>query len=273
MSSDTDVSIEFNEVRCLQNPRGRGVRWAAGDDRFTFQVDRVARYGVQQGSRVLVSPYAGAVKADIEAFFFGTTMAALLLQRKRLALHGGGIATKAGESVLFSGDSGAGKSTLLATFASQGFSLISDDLTSLEVIDNSLIAHQAYPGLKLSVDALRHLRVSPDEWVAIRPGVQKFRVFQDSFFPTGSRPCALIFIETTNESKSRIVKLSRFEGLERLVNNTYRPKFPGALGVLSELFPIMERICKDCALYLLTRPVFGEAPEATVGRVLSELSW
>ena len=68
--------------------------------------------------------------------------------RGGLALHASAVADPAG-AIAFMGSTGQGKSTLAASFARDGFRVLTDDCLVLEATEGGLVGVPAYPGLRL----------------------------------------------------------------------------------------------------------------------------
>jgi hypothetical protein len=78
----------------------------------------------------------------------------------RLVLHAGAVATPDG-AIAFVGDTGWGKSTLCASFAGQGYPLLSDDGLFVGLTDNNAaIVTAGYAGLRLLPESNRALAIS-----------------------------------------------------------------------------------------------------------------
>jgi hypothetical protein len=115
----------------LEGEAERGVLWQAAKGRFLLEVPSVARYLAEHGRRIDIEPFPGAQSEEIVRFLRMTPLAAALYQRGILALHAAAV-TRGNGAILLAGDSGAGKSALLAALVSQGWTLLSDDLSVLE---------------------------------------------------------------------------------------------------------------------------------------------
>jgi hypothetical protein len=84
----------------------------------------------------------------IRHLFLDQVIPLLLSQRGKLVLHASAVATPEG-AIAFAGMTGMGKSTLTASFAEQGFALLTDDCLLLEERVGELFAIPSYPGLRL----------------------------------------------------------------------------------------------------------------------------
>jgi hypothetical protein len=84
----------------------------------------------------------------IRHLFLDQVIPLLLSRWGKLVLHASAIAAPEG-AVAFAGMTGMGKSTLTASFAEQGFALLTDDCLLLEERGRELFATPSYPGLRL----------------------------------------------------------------------------------------------------------------------------
>ena len=88
-----DVTVEFGKTPdALANPKFNGARYQASPGEFLLRVDGVARYYVQDGCRIIITPETGAGADEILLFLMGSAIGALLHQRNVLVLHAGAIA-------------------------------------------------------------------------------------------------------------------------------------------------------------------------------------
>src|SRR5487761_2719476 len=68
-----DVVIDYGTTpETLADPRIKGVRYQAAPGEFLLRVDNVARYYVQDGSRITIMPESGASEDDILIFLMGS---------------------------------------------------------------------------------------------------------------------------------------------------------------------------------------------------------
>ncbi len=110
----------------------QGVLWQAAPGRFLLKVPKVAKYLVEDGSRVTIEPVLGASQDLLSRFFKMTPLAALMYQRGQLAFHAAAAAPPGAEgdkAILIAGDSAAGKSTLLVGLQQRGWRILADELS------------------------------------------------------------------------------------------------------------------------------------------------
>ncbi|MBF0547626.1 MAG: hypothetical protein HQM08_24515 [Candidatus Riflebacteria bacterium] len=128
-----DVEWLYGETpEHLDNPSFKGAMWEASPGRFLLTVPRVARYLVEDGSRITITIFDGATGNMVNRFLKMTPTAALLYQRNIMALQAAVVVGAAG-AVLLTGNSSSGKSTLLAALVMRGYRMMSDDLAVLDL--------------------------------------------------------------------------------------------------------------------------------------------
>ena len=254
-----DVTIAFgNTPDTLINPQLKGVRFQAGNGEFLLRVDGVARYHVQNGSRITIMPESGADDDDILVFLMGSAMGALLHQRNILVLHAGAIAVNGG-SVLFSGPSGIGKSTLTAGFHQRGYPFLADDVCAITVGNGHPSVIPGFPRLKLWADVLKRLNTDTGSLKTVRWGKDLKKYFLPvENIQKAPVPIKSVFIlETTNTDRMEINALNAGYKIDPIIDNTYRLRFLEGLGGKTEHFRQCAAVAAKAAVYRAVRPKKG----------------
>ncbi len=140
---------------------------------FFLEVKDVARYRVQNGETIQVSPCKNADKASVNLFLEGSTLGALLHQRKMLPFHGSSFVFN-NNGITICGHSGAGKSSVTAAFCQHGAKLINDDITPVIVSNEGTKIYPVKTRIKLWDDALEKLKIKEEGLQRIRPELNKF---------------------------------------------------------------------------------------------------
>jgi hypothetical protein len=251
-----DIIIECgNTPITLANPQFKGVRFQAAQGEFLLCVDNIARYHVQNGSRITIMPENGAKNEDITLFLMGSVMGALLHQRNTLALHAGAIEVN-GKSVIFAGPSGIGKSTLTAGFHRRGFPFLADDVCAIAIYNGHPAVLPGFPQLKLWADTLKKLDTDRNELKSVRwdGNPEKY------FLPVENNRCSpvpvhsVFVLETTNTDKMEITALTGGEKIDPIIYNTYRLRFLKGLGGKTDHFRQCAAIAAKAAVYRVVRP-------------------
>jgi len=236
-----------------------GLRFQAAPGEFLLQVDGVARFHVEGGCRITISPMAGSQEQDILPFLMGSAMGALLQQRQVLVLHASAIEV-GGESVLFCGPSGVGKSTLAASFHKRGFPFLADDLCAITTHAGRPALLPGFPRLKLWADALEQLGTATEGLDRVRWGVELQKFFLPAEnrreSPVPVRSVCILNATNTVEVPERQI-LSGAEKIDPLIRNSYRMRFLEGLGGKKAHFQQCAAIAAAAEVHRVTRPRRG----------------
>lgn len=266
-----DVAIRFGEVP-IGAPEGTtqlGPFLWVGQTRFRLEVPGIARYLVEDGSRITIAPAPGIDEDSIRLFLLGSSFGALLFQRGHMVLHGNAI--RIGDQVLVGiGPSGAGKSTLAAAFARRGYDVLADDVVPLDRDGRVL---PGVPRIKLWRDATDHLGIDATGLDRIRPGMEKFSFPLPGQFTT--QPLPLRWVYMLSNDNAGTIRLDPISGMLRFValkDNTYRHKFLDGMAFKSEHLRLCGRIAGQVRLAKVTRPRGQYALDALVDTILADVA-
>ena len=245
-----DVRLRYGEV-----PQGDGVS-VLEDGTLVLNVEGVADYMVADGREVVIRPAPDSIESDVRLWLFGSVFAALLHSRGVLPLHASGIETDAG-AVLFAGHSGIGKSTLAAAFGQRGYRIISDDVSGIRFPERG--PAEVLPGiarLKLHADTLDALKIDAQGLEPLRPGASKFAYPAHHIQTRRALPLHRVFvIENGDGSEVQVVRLDRVEGLQAILEHTFRDWMLDALGLRTQHFKTAARLAAcGVEFYRVQRP-------------------
>lgn len=257
--NDIDVEIEIADLsglwRELVPPQKKSV---VMKDLYMFQIPSIARFCIENGSRIIVSPFGALNPNDIRLFILGTCMGAVLLQRKVLPLHGSALVID-GKAYCIIGDSGAGKSTLASVFLSKGYRLLTDDIIAVSLSsDNTPLVSPSYPQQKLWRESLKELGMKADGYHSVFKRDNKYAVPVLSKF--SSEPISLAGVcelVKTGDDQIGIQKVERLERLHTLFRHTYRNFLLAGLGLIDWHFRTSAGIVNQIDFFRLSRPVSG----------------
>lgn len=216
-----DVTIRLGEPIEAAEETLENKYYEVRPDSFQLAISGVARYSVDQGSRITIEPVIGAPPAEVRLFLLGSSMGALLYQRGLFPLHGSAVETPWG-AMIFVGEQGAGKSTLAAEFHRRGYRLLSDDVCAVRPAGDRL---EVLP-------ALAHFRVCADAYERLgTPQSGRFDV--DKFVvPMGEGYCphpvflkAIHILADHDDRVPELTVLRGFDRVGRLLENLYRPEY------------------------------------------------
>lgn len=241
-------------------------------DWILFHIYETAIFLIQNGNRILYSPFNGADEDKIRLYILGSCMGAILLQRKILPLHGSAIAID-GKAYAIVGDSGAGKSTLASAFLKRGYKLLSDDVIPVSLSNENVpIVTPSYPQQKLWLESLNHFEMESINFKPLFVREDKFAVPVHSQFVTKQLPLAGVFelIKGDNDE----IDLKPIQNLQRfytLYYHTYRNFFIQRSELMDWHFNISSKMINKIDFYQLRRPTSRFSAHDLVELILTTL--
>jgi hypothetical protein len=220
----------------------------------------------QNGTEIWASWIEPLTLEDTSTYLLGPIMGFVMLLRGVVCLHASAVAI--GENAIaLLGPAGAGKSTTAAAFSDQGYSILAEDVVTLDDRRDHFLVRPAYPCIRLwpsSVKALygteMHLpRLTPNWDKRYLDLTQRPEQFQQK-----PLPLAAIYQlgERCDDQRAPFVELlDRAEGMMSLVANTYATKLMDKQMRARE-FEVLTRVLNNVPLRRVTPHVdAGRIPE------------
>ncbi|MDQ8186268.1 hypothetical protein [Pelagicoccus sp. SDUM812002] len=268
-SEKTDVYIQEAKVPLPSNGQwGEGTDFHAEEGKLLLVVDGVARYLAQGGIEITFERLNDASYDDVRLFLLGSVLGAILMQRRRLVLHGS-VVSSGGKAVAFLGDSGVGKSTLAASLVKAGMALLSDDICSISGIE----VDSGFPQSKLWLDSLDWMGLSENEFRRVRPQFEKRAIPIDlKDFHSSSCPLERIFVLNKTAGRSLVVRdLSGTRKFLGLSEKSYRLQFVEGMGLSRLHFQQIAELAKTVRVTEVIRPSDGMPINRLVSAILENL--
>lgn len=230
-----------------------------------FEAKGRAVFSVQDGSRITVSPAAGADMDCVRLYILGSCMGVLLMQKKILPLHGSALVL-GNQAYALVGRSGAGKSTLASYLLDQGHLLVSDDVIPVMVQGGQPLAIPGYPQQKLWQQSLDYMGMNSSLYRPLFERETKFAVpvhdrFQDEPLPLGG---VFELAVTEAEGPVTVEPISGMERFHMLFNHTYQKAMVDRIGIREWHFGLLASFVNRLPMFRLTRPQQGfSAPQQT----------
>ena len=228
---------------------------------FRLDVPGVARYRVEDGSRIFIEPRPNVPLDKVRLFLLGSVMGALLYQRGFFPLHGSAVETPWG-AMIFVGNQGAGKSTLAAQFLRNGYRLLSDDVCAVAPVSRGFQVLPALAQFRLCADAFE--RFGPVS--TARFDVDKFLVpMGDSYCPHPVPLTAIHILEDHDEQSPGFQIVRGFDRVQRLLENLYRPHYLKGQETQRDLMRLAGQIAAAASVVSVTRRRNPDELNALVG--------
>jgi hypothetical protein len=188
-------------------------------DQTQFAVDRL-------GSEVWATWSEPLTLADTATYLLGPVLGFVMLLRGIVCLHASAIAI-GDEAIALLGPAGSGKSTTAAAFAERGYSVLAEDMVTLDDRCDRFLVRPGYPCIRLWPAAVKALYGSETYLPRLTPNWDKCYLELSERFQAKPLPLAAIYHlgERHHDTRAPYVEtLDRMEGLMALVANTYATK-------------------------------------------------
>lgn len=166
---------------------------------------------------------------DTATYLLGPVMGFVLVLRGLVCLHASAIVVAEGAIALV-GPAGAGKSTTAAAFSARGFSVLAEDVVTLDDRGDRFFVRPAYPCIRLWPASAASLYGSRSALPPLTPNWDKCYLDltqQSGQFENTPRPLAAIYLlsERSDDPEAPLVQtLDQTQGLIELIANTYGTK-------------------------------------------------
>ncbi len=270
--NECDVTIERSDGPLLSMELVPGDVFVSKKDQVLFRVPNAGIFLIQDGKRIIFSPFDGADEDEIRLYILGTCMGAILLQRKIIPLHGSAIAIN-GKVYAIVGDSGAGKSTLASAFLQRGYQLLSDDVIPVSLSNAEVpIVTPAYPQQKLWLESLNHFGMDSAHYQRLFVRDTKFAIPVESQFANEPLPLAGIFeLVKGDYPEIAIQPIEKMQRFYTVYSHTYRNFFIQGLGLMEWHFDMSSKMMNKIHVHRITRPTTRFTANELVELILTTL--
>jgi hypothetical protein len=163
---------------------------------------------------------------DTATYLLGPVMGFVMLRRGIVCLHASAIAV-GDKSIALLGPAGSGKSTTAAAFSDRGYSVLAEDVVTLDDGGDRFWVRPGYPCIRLWPASVKALYGSESHLPKLTPNWDKCYLDLTERFHPRPLPLAAIYHlgERRYDTKAPFVQsLDRSEGLLSLIANTYATK-------------------------------------------------
>ena len=248
-----DVTLQLSPVNPqLDALEAEGVLWRSGAGRFIIEVPEVARYLAVNGVSLCVESLPGSCDEKIAYYLKMAPMAAIIFQRRLVALHAS-VITDGNRTILITGDSGAGKSSLAAALMLRGWLVLADDLAvvSLDSTGKPVI-HPTFPELVLRKDVSAWLGIDTTQLPS--PGESRFRLASKHQFTTQLPLSAIYQLSLHNREDVERTELENSRAFHILREHLYNSRIAEATLDKGAYLRIAAAIAQYIPIFRLQRP-------------------
>jgi hypothetical protein len=166
---------------------------------------------------------------DTATYLLGPIMGFVMLLRGVVCLHASAVAIN-DQAIAILGPAGSGKSTTAAAFSSRGYSVLAEDVVTLDDRKDQFLVRPAYPCIRLWPASVKALYGNENHLPKLTPNWDKCYLDLTELpeqFQHHSLKLAAIYLlapRVDNPAAPFIETLDKSEGLMSLVANTYASK-------------------------------------------------
>lgn len=220
-----------------------------------FEIDNVASYYIKNGNEVIVEPWKGANRQEINLYLMCSCLGFIMLQREKVAIHGGVMKIN-DKAIIITGNRGAGKSTLTTALRLKGYKFIADDVAATN-IDNKVMINPGFPYQKLCRDTMNKMNYDKSKFKMYNcDSNEKYMIPALDSFERKDTPLSIIIeIKVDDINEVKLIKVTGFEKLNNIIKNIYRGEFSGLMGGRTPKY-IKKCACiaKNIDYYQIIRP-------------------
>ncbi|HEY0365929.1 MAG TPA: hypothetical protein VGC73_05600 [Pyrinomonadaceae bacterium] len=190
---------------------------------------------------------------DTTTYLLGPVMGFVMLLRGVVCLHASAVAI-GDKAIALLGPAGSGKSTTAAAFAERGYSVLAEDVVTLDDRGDQFLVRPGYPCIRLWPAAVKALYGSEAHLPKLTPNWDKCYLDLNDNFQREPLPLGAIYHlrERRHDATAPFVQaLDRSDGLMSLVANTYATKLMDKQMRARE-FELLTRVVQNVPLRRVT---------------------
>src|SRR5215213_1045048 len=190
---------------------------------------------------------------DTATYLLGPVMGFVMLLRGVVCLHASAVAI-GNEAIALLGPAGSGKSTTAAAFAERGYSILAEDVVTLDDRGDHFLVRPGYPCIRLWPAAVKALYGSETHLPRLTPNWDKcYLDLNDNFQREPLRLAAIYHLGERHHDRAApfIQTLDRADGLMSLVANTYATKLMDK-HMRAREFELLARVLKNVPVRRVT---------------------
>lgn len=209
---------------------------------------------------------------EAKVYILGIAISIYLLKKGIFSLHGSTIYKK-NKGLTFAGTSGAGKSTMVTYFIDNGYYLVADDVSRIELPINS--APKVHPGIsqvRLWPDSVLALNRDPQSLPLVVNKLDKRRLAIEKISPSAVELSAIILLKPSPVDQPRLYQLKGEERFLAIAENIYGVRIIPFLRNYAEHFQFCTALVNKVPVYCLERPIGKFALDSIYSLVESTLN-
>lgn len=269
-SGKIDIKVTIEKLPdYIKNKINIGIKIEEKKDKVWYNIPELGVFLIENGTKIRIFPIKGVDEDRFKTYILGTSLGMIMIQRNRVAVHGGTIVLNDG-SVIITGESGAGKSSLTSAFRMKGFKFLADDVSVIDFDSNKqYIVTPAFPQQKLCRDTVMKLGLDIKDYKLINRERIKYAIPVKDEFEGNSKPLkGIFFLSVSDVNNVEVEELKGEEKLQVLLNNIFRIEYGFNTGIQGGYFKNLLNIVKNVPIYKIVRPKEGFTVEEQINKIL-----
>lgn len=227
--------------------------WAYDGCAAWVMVASVGVFYIQKTGNITVELLEKSTDREAAIYLIGSILGVALHLSGKIALHSSAVMVN-DKAVLFCGTTGAGKSTIAAALEGRGYPILSDDLCTLDIVDNKVFVHSDGRLLKLWQASLEGLGLKDRRGDSVCSKPDKYFVQPLNTSPSRLRLSHVYFLHDSNSAGViRIKLLTLTEAAAWFFANAYRPGLIKLLGQEADYLAAAATLATNTKVSRLTR--------------------
>lgn len=216
-----DIIIEAGNIpEDIIEKESQNIYYEFGDAR-SWLVNNYVRLLMEHGNHITYFKKDGCPDMYLTNYLLGWGMSMTCLQRNMLAMHCS-VVTDDEKAYLISGESGSGKSTVTRELLHNGYKLMADDMTLVNLKEEKVLVTPAFPYQKLCRDAAMHCGKPMEELIYIDEAKDKFLVPCHEIFENKELPIGGLIILYRHPNEDVVFQnVEGFNKLHAFANNLF----------------------------------------------------
>jgi hypothetical protein len=163
------------------------------DNEYRLSIPTVADYWMKDHSTVYINKHTESNIDDVRMYFLASVLPLLVHSYQLLPLHSCCININ-NHAFLVGGESGSGKSTLALGMYQKGYTILNDDVSTLDFNEtNELVAHPGYQQIKLLPESLKYYGLDKEKFEILGVQLEKYKFPLEFKFDRNTIPVKALF--------------------------------------------------------------------------------
>jgi len=271
-TNQSDVQILLCRYKLkLTNGQHLGHWCEARDNLVLLKIAGIADYLIEDGHVIKINPKTED-HSLINLFLTSSVFFILLRQRNLLAVHAASVIIN-NKAIVIAAPAGYGKSTLVAAFLQKGYSILTDDISTMKAVDNNFMVYPSFPYIKLCGIATAHLGYDKSLLKRVVPKADKFLFPLQQAFHHIATPLSHIFIlNIKNHDDCTIVHLHGAKKLQALITQMHLSELVDLQNLAVQTFKNCQRLVQSVPVSEITRPEKGFSAFELVEKIVEDVN-